>query len=142
MQDTLVRKRGKKVHGTGWKRDPLGPPFHTNFVWGQRFLQLSAALPDKGCSGRARSIPIDFIHAPSASKPKRNAPETEWEEYRKRQEAMKVSTVASVRLKGLSEQTKDRKMVCAVDGGFTNRTVFRDIPENVTLIPAIPCIYI
>jgi len=109
MDDTLVRKRGKKVHGTGWKRDPLGPPFHTNFVWGQRFLQISAALPDKDCSGRARGIPIDFIHAPSASKPKRNAPATEWEDYRKRQATMKVSTVASVRLKGLSYQVAPKR---------------------------------
>ena len=46
MDDTLIRKRGRKVHGTGWKRDPLGPSFCTNFVWGQRFLQVSAALPD------------------------------------------------------------------------------------------------
>lgn len=25
MDDTLIRKRGRKVHGAGWKRDPLGP---------------------------------------------------------------------------------------------------------------------
>ncbi|MCL1909184.1 MAG: transposase [Holophagaceae bacterium] len=137
MDDTLVRKRGKKVHGTAWKRDPLGPPFHTNFVWGQRFLQLSVALPDKGCPGRARSIPIDFIHAPSAAKPKKNAPEPEWEEYSRQREAMKVSAVGASRLKELSIQMKDRKVLCALDGGFTNRTVFRGMPRNVALIGRI-----
>jgi len=40
MDDTLVRKRGPKAHGVGWKRDPLDPHFHTNFVRGQRFLQI------------------------------------------------------------------------------------------------------
>ena len=33
MDDTIVRKRGRKVYGTSWKRDPLGPHFCTNFVW-------------------------------------------------------------------------------------------------------------
>jgi hypothetical protein len=64
MDDTLVRKRGRKVHGAAWKRDPLGPAWHTNFVWGQRFLQISAALPEHGGDGRAVGIPIDFVHAP------------------------------------------------------------------------------
>ena len=27
MDDTLLRKRGKKIFGAGWLRDPLGPPF-------------------------------------------------------------------------------------------------------------------
>ena len=41
MDDTIVRKRGRKVHGAGWKRDPLGPHFCDNFVWAQRFLQMA-----------------------------------------------------------------------------------------------------
>ena len=69
MDDTLIRKRGRKVHGTGWKRDPLGPPFCTNFVWGQRFLQMSAALPDRHCPGRACAVPVRFIHAPAPQNP-------------------------------------------------------------------------
>ncbi|HNF49226.1 MAG TPA: hypothetical protein PKO18_06915 [Chitinophagales bacterium] len=44
MNDTLIRKRGKKIPGTGWKRDPLGSAFHANFVWGQGFLQISLCL--------------------------------------------------------------------------------------------------
>jgi hypothetical protein len=137
MDDTLVRKRGKKVHGAAWKRDPLGPPFHTNFVWGQRFLQLSAVLPDKDCLGRARGIPIDFIHAPSAAKPKKGASAMEQAEYRRQKELMKVTAMGAVRLKELAGQTKGRQVVCAVDGGYTNKTVFREIPEKVTLIGRI-----
>jgi hypothetical protein len=98
MDDTLIRKRGRKIPGTAWKRDPLGPPFHTNFVWGQRFLQLSAALPDAGTQGRARGIPIDFLHAPSAAKPGKNAPPEAWETYRKEQAECKVSALAAKRL--------------------------------------------
>jgi len=29
MDDTFVRKRGRKISGTSWRRDPLGPAFHT-----------------------------------------------------------------------------------------------------------------
>lgn len=137
IDDTLVRKRGRKIYGTGWKRDPLGPHFCTNFVWGQRFLQLSAALPDASGMGRAKGIPIDFIHAPTAPKPGKKADAEQWDEYRKQQARMKVSAVASERIKELRREVADRKIVCSVDGGFTNRTVFRNIPKDVTLIGRI-----
>ena len=81
MDDTIVRKRGRHIPGTRWMRDPLGPAFHTNFVWGQRYLQMSAALPDDDIDGRARGIPIGFWHAPSPKKPRKDASEEHWKEY-------------------------------------------------------------
>jgi hypothetical protein len=137
MDDTVLKKRGRKVHGTAWRRDPLGPHFHTNFVWGQRFLQLSAALPEGGCIGRARAVPIDFMHAPSASRPGKKASEKERAEYRRMQEGMKVGSVASKRLMELGRQASGRKIICAVDGGYTNKTMLRDIPGNAVLIGRI-----
>jgi hypothetical protein len=80
MDDTLIRKRGRKVHGAGWKRDSQGPPFCSNFVWGQRFLQVSAALPDRSVTGLAKGIPIDLTHAPSPTKPGKRATEAAWDE--------------------------------------------------------------
>ena len=55
MDDTIIRKAGRKIAGTAWRRDPLGPAFHTNFIWAQRFIQLSLSLHDKGmhCQSRA-----------------------------------------------------------------------------------------
>jgi hypothetical protein len=137
MDDTLIRKRGRKVFGAGWKRDPLGPAFHTNFVWGQRYLQLSAALPDSQTEGRARGIPIDFIHAPSALKPRKNSPEEAWDEYREQQKRCKITVVGASRLAELREQVPDRKIVCSVDGGYTNRELFASIPKNTVLIGRI-----
>lgn len=134
LDDTIVRKRGRKVHGAGWKRDPLGPHFCNNFVWAQRFFQVSAALPDADCPGRARGIPVDFVHAPSPSKPRKNAAPEVWREYRKQQELCRVSKVAVERLHQLHRQVGERKIICSVDGGFTNQTVFRDIPDGTTLI--------
>ena len=144
MDDTLIRKRGRKVSGAAWKRDTLGPAWHTNFVWGQRYLQLSAALPERGGDGRAVGIPVDFIHTPSAKKPRKNAPAEAWDEYKTEQEKFKMSAIASVRLDDLAKEITDRKIVCAVDGGYTNKTVFRDKDAHVSLIGRIrkdACLY-
>jgi hypothetical protein len=141
MDDTLIRKRGRKVHGAGWKRDPLGPAFCTNFVWGQRFLQVSAALPDSSVVGLARGIPIDLTHAPSPAKPGKRASEEAWQEYRVQQQAMKISSVGAARLMELRDQLDrdnvDRRLLVSVDGGFTNRAVFRNLPHNTVAIGRI-----
>src|ERR1041385_3114980 len=54
MDDSLLRKTGRHIHGVRWQRDPLGPPFHINFVRGLRVLQISAALPQG--QGAARMV--------------------------------------------------------------------------------------
>ena len=129
------------MYGTKWMRDPLGPRFCTNFVWGQRFLQMSAVLPDRHCTGRACAVPVSFIHAPTAEKPRKNDPPQAWKEYRQKQNATKISAVGAQALhntrRHLDTQWQGRALICAVDGGFTNRTVFRDIPENTILIGRI-----
>jgi len=32
MDDSLLRKTGRKVCGVRYLRDPMSPPFHVNFV--------------------------------------------------------------------------------------------------------------
>lgn len=144
LDDTLIRKRGRKISGTAWKRDPLGPAWHTNFVWGQRYLQLSAALPERESNGRAVGIPIDFIHAPSAKKPKQNASREAWDVYKMEQKKLKLSAIASRCLDELAEEVTDRKIICAVDGGYTNKTVFRGKDEHISIVGRIrkdACLY-
>lgn len=142
MDDTLLRKRGRHVYGAGWRRDPLGPPFATNFVWGQRFLQISAAVP-AAPTGQARGVPLDLVHAPSAPKPRKTAPVEVWKEYRRQQQGMKISAVGAQRLAALRHRLdeeaggKDRPLIMPVDGGFTNRAVFRCPPPNTILIGRI-----
>jgi hypothetical protein len=137
MDDTLLRKRGRKVHGAKWRRDPLGPRFHTNYVWAQRFLQVSAALPDAGGAGRARGIPVDFVHAPSPGKPRKGAAPEAWEEYRRLTGQSRLGLVAADRLRRLRRQAGGRAVVCSVDGGFTNRTLLRDIPDGTAVVGRI-----
>lgn len=139
MDDTLIRKRGRKIHGAAWKRDPLGPAFCNNFIWGQRFVQLSAALPESPGASRARAIPVDWTHCPLPPKPRRKAPAEQWAQYRELQKTMKVSVVGLERIRALraaldAQGQQGRKLLVALDGTFTNQSVFRTLPERTVAI--------
>lgn len=56
MDDTLIRKTGRRIPGTNYARDPLSPPFHVNLVLGQRFLQ-TAVMVQADTSRQYRAIP-------------------------------------------------------------------------------------
>jgi len=94
-------------------------------------------LPDIEVAGRARGIPVDFHHAPSPAKPRKSATPEVWREYKEQQKICKISAVGASRLAELRKQVEDRKIICAVDGGFTNMEVFRSIPENTVIIGRI-----
>ncbi|HPE40896.1 MAG TPA: transposase [Bacteroidales bacterium] len=98
MDDTTIKKTGKHIPGTSWMRDPLGPKFHTNFIWGQRFIQMSLALTEKGEKSESRAIPIDFFHAPSAIKPKKGASKKEIAQYKEDKKNVKLSVQGSKRI--------------------------------------------
>jgi hypothetical protein len=143
MDDTILKKTGKKVEGTAWRRDPLGPPFHTNFIWGQRFIQLSISLPenDKGAS-TARSIPVELYHAPTVTRPKRTDGNIAWDQYKEKQKQAKLSQQGVERIKVLREKldqdgAKDRTLVVSVDGSYANETVLKSMPHRTTLIGRI-----
>lgn len=142
MDDTRIRKRGKKVSGTTWHRDPLGPPFQTNFIWAQRFIQISLSLPDKEGPSQSRGIPVDFHHCPSVKKPKKGSDPETVRAFREIQEKAKLSRVGSERI-GLLRKNLDgegygnRHLFISVDGSYTNETVLKRLPKNTTLIGRI-----
>lgn len=142
LDDTLLKKSGKKVAGTGWRRDPLGPPFHTNFVWGQRFIQLSISLPGQQGPSPAQSIPVDFYHAPTVKKPKKTDPPTTWDDYKEKQKQAKLSKQGVERIRVLRDKldqdgAKDRQLIVSVDGSYSNATVLKALPLRTTLIGRI-----
>jgi hypothetical protein len=110
---------------------------------GQIGMDWSAALPEGNGSHRARGIPIDLTHCPLPKKPWRNAPPPAWEEYGDLQKTMKVSAVGVDRIKALrasmntDSENVHRPLILAVDGSFTNKTVFRDLPPNTTFVGRI-----
>jgi len=142
MDDTLLSKTGKKIVGTAWRRDPLGPPFHTNFIWGQRFIQLSIALPEKSGASRSRAIPVDFYHCPSVKKPKRTDSQEKWNDFKEKKKKINLSLQGVERIKQLRNKidnlgAKELQIVLGVDGSYTNANVLRNKPPKVTLIGRI-----
>lgn len=138
LDDSLLRKTGRKVSGVRYLRDPMSPPFHVNLVRGLRVLQISAALP-QGKEGAARLIPIDFRHAPLPPKPRKNAPAAAHELYQKERASKNINLVGRERLAGLRKQMDEsgavgRWLISSIDGRFTNSTLLKEIPERTTLI--------
>lgn len=134
VDDSATRKTGRRIPGCGWRRDPLSPPFHVNFHWGQRVLQCSAALPAP--DGSARLVPVDWTEASLPKKPSRQASAEEQAAYAEARRQANLNVVAVRRLAHLRTVT-DRTIHFVVDGRFTNRTVLRQLPENSVLIGRI-----
>ena len=101
VDDSLFPRSGAKIHGVGWRRDPLGPKFQTNFIRAQRFLQFAAAVPVSPPSESRRMIPIDFLHCPTPCKPGKKATHEERQQYRQQCRAQSLTTQASTRLAAL-----------------------------------------
>jgi hypothetical protein len=141
LDDSLLRRSGLHTPGVAWRRDPLGPRFQTNFVRGQRFLQVSAAMPGK--DGNFRLAPIAFVHAPTPQRPKRNASAETFAQYRLDARDSRLCLRASEQMIELRESLdrdaggKDRTLILAFDGGYTNSTVLRNIPPRTICIGRI-----
>ena len=62
IDDTQLRKSGRKIPFAKWLHDKLGPKFNVNLIWGIRFIQISLAVasPDGGC----RCYPVAFFLCP------------------------------------------------------------------------------
>jgi hypothetical protein len=141
LDDTLLRKRGRFIPGTAYRRDPLGPPFQVNLVWAQREQALSAALPDE--HGDVRMVPIDFQDASTPRKPRRGSAPELWDEYREQMKQRNLNALALESFRRLQRQRAQEKggqtpaLHVLVDGSYTNRKVLRHLPENTTLIGRI-----
>jgi hypothetical protein len=142
LDDTLLKKTGRKVAGAAWRRDPLGPPFHTNFVWAQRFVQISLAIPQGEDCCQSKSIPVDFHHCPSVRKPKEKVNSEEQKIFRSQQRILRMSRQGALRIQHLRNKLNDlggqkKELVVSVDGSYTNATVLKSLPDGVTLIGRI-----
>jgi hypothetical protein len=137
MDDSLLRKTGRKIHGSRYQRDPMSPPFHVNLARGLRVLQISAAVR-QGSAGAARLIPIDFQHASLPAKPRKDASAEAQAAYQAERAKRNINLVGRDRLARLRQQMDQdgsaRHLIVTVDGRFTNATVLRGIPERTTLI--------
>jgi hypothetical protein len=135
LDDSLLRKTGKKIPGVKFARDPMGPPFQVNFVRGQRVIQMSAAISE---GDQASMVPIMFGDASTPDKPGRYASMEDWMLYKEECKARRLSVqgvncISEMR----SNMTKDWALWVAVDGSYTNQTVLNNLPDNTVLIGRI-----
>lgn len=138
MDDSILRKTGRKIFGSRYQRDPMSPPFHVNLARGLRVLQISAAVP-QGSEGAARLIPIDFQHAALPAKPRKDATPEQQALYKAERAKRNINLAGKDRLAHLRQQmdengSRDRGLIATVDGRFTNTTILRHIPERTVLI--------
>ena len=138
MDDSLLRKTGRKIFGSRYQRDPLSPPFQVNFVRGLRVLQISAAVR-QGDQGAARLIPIDFQHAALPAKPHPRAPAEVHAAYQAERAVRNINVVGRERLASLRQQMDQsgsaaRRLVVSLAGRFTNSTVLRKVPDRTVLV--------
>jgi len=138
QDDSLLRKTGRKMPGTFYARDPLSPPFQTNLVWGQRFLQTSILMRVPGQLRPARSIPVSFRHTPPFKAPPRSSAEVkkQFKEAAKKKTqshaALEELCALRVRLDRLGADS--RVLINTVDGSFANRNYLRDLPERTVVV--------
>lgn len=142
IDDTLLRKTGPTIPGVSYRRDPMGPRFHINFVRAQRMLQISAAVPAMRGASPARLIPIAWKHVPTPRRPRRNASEEEQAAYRQQCREARLGLQARRRLCTLrqaldADGQTERPLHVVGDGGYTHRLVLRGLPERTVFIGRI-----
>lgn len=143
LDDTKLRKTGTHIPGVSYQRDPMSPPFHTNFIRAQRFAQLSMMAPlDVTNPAVVRGFPIRFCHVPPPVRPSKRASDQEKAAYRRLQKEQNLS-LAGVRMIRDCRSDLDargaaaRTLITSVDGSYTNRNVLKNLPERTTLIGRI-----
>ena len=140
IDDTKLRKTGKKIPGTSWQRDPLSPPFHVNFLYGLRFLQASLLFPHyREGDFPPRAMPVRFQAAPVLKKPGKRASDEQRQEYKRLQPLKNLSTQALELLRGLRTNLDERGAVARLllivgDASFCNKTMFQAQRERTELL--------
>jgi hypothetical protein len=140
LDDTSLKKAGKKIPGASWQRDPLSPPFQVNLIWGLRFLQASLLFPHH-CEGNfsARAYPVGFKHVPVVKKPGLRATDEQRAQYRQMRRTTNLSTVSLNWIREYRSQldclnAADRVLRVVGDGSFCNRTFYKHPLNRVELL--------
>jgi hypothetical protein len=141
MDDTRIRKTGRKILTAFYQRDPLSPKFRFNLMWGLRFLHFSLLVPlyRSNAAVPPRSLPIRFLEVPAIKKPGKRASAAEIEAYR---QAVKehnlsrssVSSLQQIRQAADAAGLGSRIILAVGDGGFCNRTLFRQPLDRIQIV--------
>ena len=137
LDETLIRKTGKKISKVSTLRDPMSLPFHTNLTPGIRFLQGALVINPKKRLETYRAIPVYLREAAPAKKPKHNATEKEIEKFKKQQKEKRISVLGHKSTLEMRMQIdklpngENRLFFISVDGSFCNKNFLKDMPDNI-----------
>jgi hypothetical protein len=141
MDDTRIRKTGRKILTAFYQRDPLSPKFRFNLMWGLRFLHFSLLVPlyRSGIDVPPRSLPIRFLEAPAVKKPGRKASAAELEAHRQLVKEQNLSRRSVDLLKELRQSADDaglgaRSILAVGDASFCNRTLLRPSLDRIDIL--------
>jgi hypothetical protein len=140
LDDTRLRKTGKRIPTAFWQRDPLSPPFRVNLQWGLRFLQASLLLPlHRKHNVNARAVAVRFVAAPSLKKPGAQATAQEQARFREQRKQYNLSQQSVSLLIGLRRSLDQagaphKRLLVAGDGSFCNRALFRTPLDRIELL--------
>lgn len=141
MDDTRIRKTGRKILSAFYQRDPLSPKFRFNLMWGLRFLHFSLLVPLYRSKAEVppRSLPLRFLEVPALKKPGKKASASQIEAY---QQAVKQHNLSRSSLALLQElrqaadaaDLRSRTILGVGDGSFCNRTLFRPSLDRIEIV--------
>lgn len=141
MDETHIRKSGRKIQSAFYQRDPLSPKFRFNLMWGLRFLHCSLLVPLYRSNSEVppRSLPIRFLEVPALKKPGKKASKSERKAYREALPQHNVSHRSVAVLEELRQSADsaglDARTILAVgDGSFCNRILFRKAFDRVQIV--------
>lgn len=138
LDDTGLPKRSRLIKACSWLRDPLGPKFQTNFVWGLRCMHSIVHLPPQQPGLGATGISVAFELAPPPKKPKPKAPPEEFAAYKaaRKTHGLPARGVAVLRtLRADCDAEGLCQPILAVgDGGYTNKTTLQGLSERMEFI--------
>lgn len=141
MDDTRIRKSGRKILTAFYQRDPQSPKFRYNLMWGLRFLHFSVLVPLYRSDPQVppRSLPIRFLEVPAIKKPGKKATAEQVETYRQAIRIHNLSNSSVALLEQLRQSANaaglsSRPILAVGDGSFCNRTLFRSQIVGVEIL--------
>ncbi len=141
MDDTRIRKTGRKILTAFYQRDPLSPKFRFNLMWGLRFLHFALLVPLYRSNAEVppRSLPLRFLEVPAIRKPGKKASADEIQAYQQVVKEHNLSRSSVALLQQLRQSTdaaglRSRTILAVGDGSFCNRTLFRQPLDRIEVL--------
>ena len=138
---THLPKTGKHIPHVTCMRDPMSPAFHTNLIYGLRFLQLTLLCPFRAQDPAlpSRSVPVRFEAVPVIAKPGKKGTDEEWQRYRQKVKERPTSqaarrAIAELRADLDAAGAAQRSLLVTLDGSFCNRVLMEEPLERVELL--------